>query len=211
MQKSTTSLRRHRYSLTSSAISCMQFGTYSYVQHSFMRTSTGKRSSVTMASRDWSSPDFSLTQLITPRSTVLPPLPLLYLLMTSHRVLLATIKYLGGCPCPRCKITKAEIPDMGTKKDMRKRQNVHNVRVDSSWFQQKIEMVRSWIFEKGYSITSKAVDTIMKPESLVPTRVSLVLKYIYILSDSLLSTERFHQIAPLWAELLLYVCSRFFT
>jgi hypothetical protein len=46
----------------------------------------------------------------------------LFHVLTCLRVLLATIKTFGGCPRPRCFIEKDQIPDMGTKADLRRRQ-----------------------------------------------------------------------------------------
>lgn len=100
--------------------------------------------------------------------------------LIKFRVLLATIKYLGGCPCPRCLITKAQIPEMGTKYDMRRRHDPSNIRVDDSWLRRKIEMTRKWIFELGYLVHGTAVEAILKPHSLVPTRVSFLLTFVYL-------------------------------
>ncbi|KIK80669.1 hypothetical protein PAXRUDRAFT_158056, partial [Paxillus rubicundulus Ve08.2h10] len=36
-----------------------------------------------------------------------------------EKILLACIKFLGKCPCPRCLVKKADIPDMGTESDMK--------------------------------------------------------------------------------------------
>ncbi|KAJ6580608.1 hypothetical protein B0H10DRAFT_1834643, partial [Mycena sp. CBHHK59/15] len=45
-------------------------------------------------------------------------------------------KYGSGCPCPRCLIEKSQIPDMGTKADMRCHQNI---REDTGWFRNIIK------------------------------------------------------------------------
>ncbi|KAJ7686355.1 hypothetical protein B0H17DRAFT_1136909 [Mycena rosella] len=84
------------------------------------------------------------------------------------RVLLATIKNLGGCPCPRCFVEKSQIPKMGTKTDMRQRQDI---RQDTSSWRDKIEAARRWIFGQGLGVTSKKVDEDnLKEKSWVPTR-----------------------------------------
>jgi hypothetical protein len=57
---------------------------------------------------------------------------------------------------------------MGTKLDARRRENE---RVDDDDRKKKVEMTRSWIFERGYGVLSKAVQRILSPMSLVPTRV----------------------------------------
>ncbi|KAK7021661.1 GLOBIN domain-containing protein, partial [Favolaschia claudopus] len=84
-----------------------------------------------------------------------------------EKVLLATIKNLGGCPCPRCFITKDQIADMGSKADMRRRKNL---RTDDSLWRGIIERVRGWIFGRGYRVNAAAVDRLLSGQSWVPTR-----------------------------------------
>ncbi|KAF7341461.1 GLOBIN domain-containing protein [Mycena venus] len=84
-----------------------------------------------------------------------------------EKVLLATIKYFGGCPCPRCFIEKDKIPEMGTKADMRRRQNT---RQDTTWYRFIINLVRRWIFEHGFLVAGAAVARNLKQYSWVPTR-----------------------------------------
>ena len=71
-----------------------------------------------------------------------------------HRVLLATIKPLGHCPCPRCHIQKDQIRDLGTINDMKRRTNVHE---DNAERQEKVEKACQGIFKKGYSVVSNAL------------------------------------------------------
>ncbi|KDQ28847.1 hypothetical protein PLEOSDRAFT_1075744 [Pleurotus ostreatus PC15] len=85
-----------------------------------------------------------------------------------EKILLATIKYLGGCPCPRCLVKKADIPNLGLQEDMKTRER--SGRRDSPWLQRKIDTVRIWIFSKGRLVAGSAVDKVLKAESLVPTR-----------------------------------------
>ncbi|KAK7042827.1 GLOBIN domain-containing protein [Favolaschia claudopus] len=84
-----------------------------------------------------------------------------------EKVLLATIKYFGGCPCPRCFVEKEQISQMGTAADMRRRQKI---REDNAWYRRTIDTARRWIFEKGYLVAGAAINRILKPTSLVPTR-----------------------------------------
>ncbi len=86
-----------------------------------------------------------------------------------EKVLLATIRYLATCPCPRCLVQKADIAAMGTKLDARRRDK--NVRVENAEHHRLVEMTRTWIYEKGTNITSKFVDRVLSPRSWVPTRV----------------------------------------
>ncbi len=92
------------------------------------------------------------------------------LLMRLHfRILLACIRFLGRCPCPRCLVLKSQVPDMGTKYD-RKRQS-ENFRKDTTFVQMLIAKARKLIFEVGKSIASKAVECKIYTTSLLPTRV----------------------------------------
>ncbi|KAJ7678394.1 hypothetical protein B0H17DRAFT_1206848 [Mycena rosella] len=84
-----------------------------------------------------------------------------------EKVLLATIKYFGGCPCPRCFVEKSQIPEMGTKADMRRRKHV---REDNKPWRDKIDTVRQWIFGKGGSVTGEHVNRNLKSKSWVPLR-----------------------------------------
>ncbi|KAJ7163029.1 hypothetical protein C8R46DRAFT_903252 [Mycena filopes] len=84
-----------------------------------------------------------------------------------EKILLATIKYFGGCPCPRCLITKDQISDMGTKNDMGRRKKI---REDTAGYRNIIARVRGWIFDKGALVAGAAVSRCLKPKSWVPTR-----------------------------------------
>jgi hypothetical protein len=87
-------------------------------------------------------------------------------------MLLACIKNLGTFPCPRCLITKAEIPALSTELDMQKRQSAEGIRTDNDTRKRRVERARKAIYIKGKPITSKHVDNVLGDESLVPTRVS---------------------------------------
>ncbi|KAJ7155302.1 hypothetical protein C8R46DRAFT_1296775 [Mycena filopes] len=84
-----------------------------------------------------------------------------------EKVLLATIKYFGGCPCPRCFVQKDQISEMGTKADMNRRKTI---REDTGWWRRKIDHVRTFIYEKGFLVAGAAVNRNLKPQSWVPTR-----------------------------------------
>ncbi|TFK50717.1 hypothetical protein OE88DRAFT_1630361 [Heliocybe sulcata] len=84
-----------------------------------------------------------------------------------EKVLLANIRNLGDCPCPRCKIQKARIPEMGTKRDMARR--TRDARVDSGPLRYDIARARELIYEDGRGVKSAAVEGLLRRESLVPT------------------------------------------
>ena len=85
------------------------------------------------------------------------------------RVLIASIRDMGGCPCPRCLIPKAMIPGLGTVADTRWR--TESTRTDDDQRREKIKAARDLIYKKGYAVTSKHVEDLLKSESLVPTEV----------------------------------------
>ncbi|KAG6908713.1 hypothetical protein DXG01_003558, partial [Tephrocybe rancida] len=84
------------------------------------------------------------------------------------RVLMATIRQLGGCPCPRCKIPKKNIHMMGSDSDRAARINLER-RDDGDW-RKKVTKARQSIYGKtNFAVDSAAVERELKPESLVPT------------------------------------------
>ncbi|PBK93718.1 hypothetical protein ARMGADRAFT_1046004 [Armillaria gallica] len=60
-----------------------------------------------------------------------------------EKVLIATIRDMGGCPCPGCTVTKAKI--------------------------RGVAEARKLIYEQGYAINSEKVENLLKATSLVPT------------------------------------------
>src|SRR5215472_3340393 len=87
------------------------------------------------------------------------------------RVLLATIRDLGRCPCPRCLIELSNVHHMGKKSDMKKREK--SLRVDDDNRRRKIHLAREIIYNKNYAVDSEAVEKLLREQSLVPTIVSL--------------------------------------
>jgi hypothetical protein len=83
-------------------------------------------------------------------------------------MLMACLRYLSLCPCPRCLVLKSRIPMIGSKTDSKQR--ISLARVDSAGRRKKIEIARKLMFEEGVNITSSKIDNILRPTSLVPTR-----------------------------------------
>ncbi|KAG9089394.1 hypothetical protein FRC06_001569 [Ceratobasidium sp. 370] len=83
-----------------------------------------------------------------------------------EKVLLATIRNLGDCLCPRCLVHKASASQMGTPTDMRIRKKQ---RIDNEKRRGKVERARQFIYEQGRTIQSKPVEDLLKSESYVPT------------------------------------------
>lgn len=88
------------------------------------------------------------------------------------RVLVATIRDLGQCPCPCCCIPKAKLIAFATLTDMEDRQRL--ARHNTAERQAKVLQARSLIYDQGYAVNSAKVDELLKNESLVPTIVSLM-------------------------------------
>jgi hypothetical protein len=84
------------------------------------------------------------------------------------RVLLSSIRLLGKSPCPRCLVKKKDISEVGTPRDLERRQDL---RLDDKERKKKINKARQLMFAKGLPITSKKIEDILGEKSLVPTRV----------------------------------------
>ncbi|TFY53731.1 hypothetical protein EVG20_g9986 [Dentipellis fragilis] len=83
-----------------------------------------------------------------------------------EKVLIATIRDMGGCPCPRCLVKKECLGNLGTSKDI---ERIALTRKDDQAFRCKVSDARKLIYKDGYVVNSDAVDKLLKPESLVPT------------------------------------------
>lgn len=86
------------------------------------------------------------------------------------------LKYLAQCPCPRCLILKSNIPRLGMEVDKKARQRL--ARVDSKEIQSTVNHARRLMFEDGINVSSVFIDRLLKPRSLVPTRVSSFISLI---------------------------------
>jgi hypothetical protein len=93
---------------------------------------------------------------------------------------LATVKFLGKCPCPHCILKKAQISELGTKHDANRR--VKLARVDTPADQEIVEKARKHVFQ-GYKVDGSKVGggfIGLDSESRVPTRVSFFCIYIFM-------------------------------
>lgn len=86
-----------------------------------------------------------------------------------RRVLMATVRDKGGCPCPRCLIKFNEIPNIGTENDRSVRRT--RARRDDPARREAVEQARNFIYKDGYVVNSAKVEDLLKPSSLVPTMV----------------------------------------
>ena len=94
------------------------------------------------------------------------------LLKTGYRILIANIRNLGGCPCPRCLIPKVKLQDVATENDMLQRTIL--ARRDTEERRERISSARQLIYQDRYVIDTPRVENLLKPESLVPTIVCVL-------------------------------------
>ena len=96
------------------------------------------------------------------------------------RALLATIRNLGRCPCPRCLLPKVRIQDIGTAHDFARRRNLARVYGDPLRY--SLNQSRKAIYEKGLSVKSSVVEGILGGQSYVPTKVSMMVTLAFVMS-----------------------------
>ncbi|CAE6538191.1 unnamed protein product [Rhizoctonia solani] len=84
-----------------------------------------------------------------------------------ERVLLATIRDKGRCPCVRCLIPMDLIHKMGTRSDMQAR--TKHPRRDSLHRQKLVTRARSLIYKDHKAVGNTEVEGLLRPTSLVPT------------------------------------------
>jgi len=143
----------------------MLYGTFSSTTRLYMHSSTAWSSSALTGLSVVSIRGSSLTLLITPRSVFFPIGTPLFMLNSSTRVLLATIRDKGLCPCPRCLTPKTKLDLMGRRNDSVSRKTLR------TYVQDLVARARSFIYDKAIPITGAAVEETLKPMSLVPTLV----------------------------------------
>ena len=87
--------------------------------------------------------------------------------MSANRVLIATIKNLGKCPCPRCLVQLAEVRDLGKVIDRQRR--VATRRPTPKLFR-IIKRARDAIF-KGFKVSGSRVERLLEGGSRVAVNV----------------------------------------
>lgn len=86
------------------------------------------------------------------------------------RALLATIRNLGKCPCPRCALPRERICEIGTIHDQTRRTKLQ--RADDHPRRCAIDAARAAIYERGKGVKSTAVENRLAASSYVPTKVN---------------------------------------
>ena len=91
-------------------------------------------------------------------------------------MLVAALKPLATCLCPRCLVEKNEVHKAGTPEDDEHRMNTS--RVDSAVVHGKIRRARKLIFQ-GRSINSRRVKDLLNAQSLNPVQVGIFSSVMY--------------------------------
>ena len=120
--------------------------------------------------------EFSHTLRITQRSQLYFSIPTLAPNYSkSHRILLASIKSLGLCLCPQCKVQKPQVPKLGMKRDNTWHEREER---DSTTVSYKVrtEAALDAIYKQGRAVHGTVVQELLGNESTVPTTVSQLLK-----------------------------------
>ncbi|KAL1671172.1 hypothetical protein EV122DRAFT_295608 [Schizophyllum commune] len=81
-----------------------------------------------------------------------------------EKVLLATIRDGGLCPCPRCLVTKTKLDRLGLKRDIATR-----LKKARTYLQDRVEWARKAIYKFAHPIGGTLVNTLLKEFSGVPT------------------------------------------
>ncbi|KAF9458454.1 hypothetical protein BDZ94DRAFT_1313287 [Collybia nuda] len=84
-----------------------------------------------------------------------------------EKILIASIRNLGSCPCPRCEIELSKVHNMGMPLD--RKQQITKARYDDASRRAKVSSARDLIYEQGHLVNSAHVERLLKPKSLVPT------------------------------------------
>ena len=132
-----------------------------------MHTNMEWSSAVTMVSNDVSIQGSLPTLRTTPKSELYFSF-YLHLILILVRVLLATIRDNGNCPCPRCLVPKSILDRLGRVSDMNNR--INNTR---KYDMDAVNEARAIIYEQGKPIRGTDVEALLKDTSAVPTLVSM--------------------------------------
>ena len=114
------------------------------------------------------------------------------------RILIASIRNLGTCPCPRCCIPLNCVYQTGMPGDRNRRTTL--ARVDDARRQNLVVAARRIIYEKHYQINSKAVEDLLRNESLTPNVVCLISvlpKYVILIITDLMQNAFSDRLAPM--------------
>ncbi|KAG2751908.1 hypothetical protein P692DRAFT_20725477, partial [Suillus brevipes Sb2] len=103
------------------------------------------------------------------------PQILMYSADYSEKLLIATVRNLGGCPCPHYLIPKDWVQNIGRPHD---RQEHKTLTCNAQNRETLISTTCKLIYKKNYAASSTAVENILKAQSWVSTSVRLNLKLL---------------------------------
>ena len=86
------------------------------------------------------------------------------------------------CPCPQCLTPKNQMDDLGSNNDMQQRQVLACMDIEER--QNKVAVARHLIYQQHYVISTPQVEALLKPESLLPTKVSVFFDFDTIVLDA---------------------------
>ena len=84
-----------------------------------------------------------------------------------YRILLATIREQGLCPCPRCLVSMSKTDKLGLVADMKTR-----IEKARKYLVDVVNEARKAIYTLGLPIGGAAVERLLKPTSSIPMKVS---------------------------------------
>ena len=126
---------------------------------------------------------------------------------TDHiRILMAGIRNLGICPCPRCQVPMSSVHHLGTRRDRSAR--ISLMRVDDNQRRSKITSARNLIYGKNYAVDSSAIQRLLKEKSLVPTEVGIHSPFFDNWCNCYPTERLLCSISCLWIQSILVVCRR---
>jgi hypothetical protein len=85
----------------------------------------------------------------------------------ASRVLLATVRDNGLCPCPRCLMPKTHLDRTGWILDSNFRTNELR-----KYLREKVQAARDFVYRLGHGVTGTRVNDLLKSTSSVPIIVS---------------------------------------
>lgn len=112
-----------------------------------------------------------------------------HLILRIFRVLLATIRNQGGCPCPRCLVPTPKVDRLGLVSD-------NNIRINKArkYNSVRVNIARKLIYEDGVPIKGSRVEALLKATSAVPTSVSMsYYSHTYTMIDHCSILERVYR------------------
>jgi hypothetical protein len=118
------------------------------------------------------------------------------------RVLVVTIRQLGGCPCLRCLIPTARLQNLVMSRD---RQQHSTLARSNASRDQSVAAARSLVYERNYGVDSTAIESLLKPESWVPNSVSMIPRLVGRICSSLARMRC--QMPLVYLDSMYFMCS----